>query len=720
MRTPLSATALALLTGLVVIRPLAAQDTTTSADSAHRDSVAVTRLPSVNVTVTRTDESLQRVPFAVGVLNKADLQRGQATLGMDEALNNLPGVVVANRYNFSLDQRITIRGFGARSNFGVRGLKVLLDGVPQTLPDGQSQLTNLEFANIDRVEVLRGASSSLHGNAAGGVLSFISEPAAAAPFAQQVRFESGSGDRNGDGFYKWQSWTSLRHGPMSGTVSISQFKADGFRVHSAAEIRQLNAAIDYLVSPSTAATLRFSAADNPKAENPGALTLLEYQANPDAAATANITRGADKDVQQQQLSFNLRHYDHAGNEYAATIYGLHRDLSNPIAAPPDGPFVANAGTFITIGRRVGGARLTGTRHLGPTANYPRLTFGADVQRMRDDRLERRSLSGAPTDSVLVAQVETITEFGPFVQAAWAPRRELLISTGARYDWSRFSVADHHVSDGEDNSGGRTMHAASGNGGASWTFADWLMSYLNVSTSFETPTTTELKNRPDGVGGFNDELNPQRAVNYEVGFRGQPSGRIRYSLAFFLNRISDALVQSLDVEGRSYFQNAGKVHNDGAEVGLTVQPIAAVTLSGAYTRAHYRFADYTSVIGTTPTVLDGNRLPGVPEHFWRFGLRSALPYGVYLDADHTISSSVAADDANTLYADAWGAGVTNFRLGWIGQVGQAQLSPFLGVNNLWNRNYIGSVSLNGAAGRVFEPAPGRVIYFGGELGYRAPR
>src|SRR5262249_8191651 len=149
---PLSvATSLALLTGLVVVRPLAAQDTLSS-DSTRRDSVPITQLPSVNATATRSDEPSQRVPFSVGVLDRADLQRGQATLGLDEALSSLPGVVVANRYNFSLDQRVSIRGFGARSNFGVRGLKVLLDGVPQTLPDGQSQLTNLELANIDRVE----------------------------------------------------------------------------------------------------------------------------------------------------------------------------------------------------------------------------------------------------------------------------------------------------------------------------------------------------------------------------------------------------------------------------------------------------------------------------------------------------------------------------------------------------------------------------------------
>jgi iron complex outermembrane receptor protein len=299
-----------------------------------RDTTKVRQLPEINVTVTRSQEPLSRVPFAVGVLDRDALQRGQQTLGIDEALNNLPGVVVSNRFNFSLDQRISIRGFGSRSNFGVRGLKILLDGIPQTLPDGQSQLTNIDFADVDRAEVLRGASSSLYGNASGGVISFQTQQAATGPFAQRIRVQGGSGERNGDDFYKWQSWTSGRSGSVSGTLSVSQFKADGFRQHSAAEFRQLNAGVDYAVTGSTLATLRLSLADDPRAENPGALTLAEYLANPDSAAATNIRRGADKDAQQQQAALGLRHFDAAGNEYDVTVFGVLRDLANPLAAPP--------------------------------------------------------------------------------------------------------------------------------------------------------------------------------------------------------------------------------------------------------------------------------------------------------------------------------------------------------------------------------------------------
>jgi iron complex outermembrane receptor protein len=251
---------------------------------------------------------------------------------------------------------------------------------------------------------------------------------------------------------------------------------------------------------------------------------------------------------------------------------------------------------------------------------------------------------------------------------------------------------------------------SGNLGASLAFDDRFVPYVNVATAFETPTTTELVNQPDGSGGFNTELGPQRSVNYEIGARGQPSPFVTYSVALFLGRVTDAIVQQEEVGGRAFFRNAGRTHNDGAEVGLTLSPVAGLTLNGAYTYARYRFASGES---------DGNRLPGVPEHYWRFGLRSALPRGFYLDADHTLSSSLFSDDANTPAqgVDSWGAGVTNLRGGWVGDVGVLRLAPFLGLNNLWDRRYIGSVTLNGLGGRVLEPAPRRVVYLGAEIGYR---
>ena len=178
------------------------------ADTAH--AVA---LPAVTVSATRSTLPLAKVPLSVQILDRSQISRARPTWGLDEALGQVPGVFVANRYNFSLDQRISVRGFGSRSAFAVRGVKVLVDGIPQTLPDGQGQLTNLELGDVDRIEVLRGSASTLFGNASGGVISIWTDPAPPARVREDVRVVAGWSGRAGSrGWNKWQSTTRLPRG----------------------------------------------------------------------------------------------------------------------------------------------------------------------------------------------------------------------------------------------------------------------------------------------------------------------------------------------------------------------------------------------------------------------------------------------------------------------------------------------------------------------------
>jgi iron complex outermembrane receptor protein len=273
-----------------------------------------------------------------------------------------------------------------------------------------------------------------------------------------------------------------------------------------------------------------------------------------------------------------------------------------------------------------------------------------------------------------------------------------------------------------------MDALSGNLGFSLTASEAITPYINIATSFETPTTTELVNQPNSSGGFNRSLNPQRAVTYELGARGHTGG-VNYSLAGYLGRINDAIVQYSEVSGRGYFTNAGRVHNDGIELGIDGTPVRGLRLFASYTWSHYRFTDYKIVNGTAVDTLDGNTVPGVPKTFLRVGLRAGPVNGFYLDVDHSMASSIFADDQNTIYVNGWGKagpgvvkgvglGVTNVRVSWQGQAGALSLAPFAAVNNLWDRNYVGSLTINGALGRVFEPAPGRNVYAGVEIGWAA--
>ena len=699
--------------------PVAAQ-VPAGRDSTARDTARV--LPELTVTVTRAPETVSRVPAAVSVVDRRDLKGAQANLGLDESLNNLPGVYVANRYNFNLDQRLVIRGFGTRSNFGLRGIKVMLDGIPQTLPDGQSQLTNVDFANLGRVEVLRGASSSLYGNASGGVVSLTTEPAGPGPFSQSIRAEGGS-----FGLFRIQSRTTARRGPASGTLSLSRTTSDGSRQWSRSEFTQLNLGGDYLLGDATTIGLRFGYTDAPIARNPGALTAAEFLANPDSASANSIRRRADKDLWQGQLAVTARHFTSRG-EWSVAIFGVRRDLENALGSPPPQGPGPNVGIYNEIGRKAGGVRLATDQRLGGSDRGVRVVAGLDVQTMRDDRRGWRSVDGKP-DTLIQSQLEKVTEVGPFLQLHWSPSADVALSGGLRYDAVRFDVADKHLLDGVDGTGDRTMSAASGNVGATWLRYQAFSPYVTVSTSFETPTTTELANQPNSTSGFNTTIDPSRSVNYEVGARGV-AGRFTYSVAGFVGRVRDAIVQFSEVSGRGYFTNAGRLKNDGIELGVSARVAEPLRLFGNWTYANYRYDRYRVVTGATVDTLDGKRLPGVPKAFIRLGLRAGPVRGFALDLDHTMSSSIFADDKNTIYVSGWGAkpksgnipgigsGVTNVRLSWEGTTGGAWIRPFIGINNLGDREYVSALTINGAFVRVFEPAPGRNYYIGGEIGWAA--
>lgn len=698
----------ALLAGLVVL-PVAAQQAPAKAprDTTRRDTTQV--LPTLSVT--RTPEKLATVPAAVGVLTQNDLRRGQPTVGLDEALNNLPGVYVANRYNFSLDQRISIRGAGSRANFGSRGVKVLLDGVPQTLPDGQSQLTNVDFGALDRVEVLRGANSALYGNASGGVIAFSSEAAGLEPFSQRVRYTGGS-----FGLDKWQAFTSARSDKVSATLNVSRLTSTGFRQQSYTDSRLLNGIVTVQTDARSTLTFRVNLADAPFAQNPGALTFAELQVNPDSAAANNINRRADKAVTQQQLSATYKWADGSGTEFDVTAFWLWRDLDNPLATPPPGAGSPTLGTYVAIDRSVQGLRVSGARTLGQAANAPRATLGVDLQRQNDLRTNERAVRGVPNGAFILAQREKVTEIGPFAQIAWAPVAQVNVFASGRYDRIRFDVEDFFLTDG-NNGGIRNLDSWNGSVGISADVRPEFTPYATIGTAFETPTTTELVNQPNGSGGFNTQLQPQKTRSYELGARGGWRKYVTYSVAVFQADVRDAIVQFREVGGRAFFTNAGRTRNRGVEFGASVSPVKEVRAFVSYTFADYKFRDYQIVNGTTTTNLAGNRLSGVPRHFTRLGLRTEPYKTVAIDVDHTISTGLFADDANTLFAGGWNS--TNVRGSFSAVTRGLGIQPFVGVNNLFNRSYVSTVTINGAFNRVYEPAPLRNWYAGGEISFRLP-
>jgi iron complex outermembrane receptor protein len=673
---------------LVILMLLLAQPVVAQVpDSARRDTAQVPVLPDITV-ITRSPVPRSQLPRAVGVLDSTALRRGRSGSGLAESLNDLPGILVADRGNYSLDQRISIRGAGSRAAFGTRGVTVLLDGIPQTLPDGQSQLSNVDPGEIDRAEVLRGSSSALYGNGAGGVVSLTSAVAADAPLAGRARLVGGA-----YGLFRWQGWGSARRGPLSGTASLSRTTLDGFREHSAADLRLLSLSGAY-DGAGTQLRVHLRAADNPRAQNPGALTVAEYATQRNAAAPNNVARDADKDVTQQQLSIQLVHGAAAGDVYDVTVFGTLRSLTNPLAS----------NTLVRISRRVGGARALATHHLGGSA-APVLTLGMDAQWLRDDR-GNFAPGHDPADTTLL-QLEYVTETGPFAHTTWSPAPRWLAEAGARYDVVKFRVRDRFLADGSDDSGDRTMRAWSGSAGISRELGAALIPYASLSTAYETPTTTELAIQQGGAGGFNPGLGPQRTTTLEVGARGSAHA-VTWSLALYQSWIRDAVVPFEESSGRSFYTNAGRISNRGIEAGATVRLARGWTAQAAWTGSHFRFTEYRLVAGSDSSTLDGNRLAGVPGSFLRLGIRGSIGSG-WVALDQTLSGSVWADDANSINVAGWHT--TDLRAGWDLLAGRTRLAPFAAINNIWNSRYVGSVTINGSGGRVLEPSPGRNIYVG---------
>jgi iron complex outermembrane receptor protein len=676
-------------------------------------------LPPTTVSVTRAEQPLTKVPQAIHTIGRDQISDARPTWGLDEALVNVPGVYVANRYNFSQDQRISIRGFGSRSAFAVRGIKVLLDGIPQTLPDGQGQLTNIELGEVDRIEVLRGSSSSLFGNASGGVISIWTNPQDVTQVREAARFLAGrSGERSDRRWTKWQSTTGLRVGAGSAQLTVSRLDYEGERDHSAADLRMLNARLQLPVATGWSLAVVTDYGNTPRADNPGSLTLAELQTNRDTAPVLNVNRKAGKDVSQLQAGATLRRTMANGGEAAVTLFGLTRDLKNPITT-----------TYIDLDRFDYGARasITYPAPIGSLSN--RLTAGADFQQQRDDRKNFNYLntpgdSAKPDTTRSLDQVERVTEFGPFVQSALELSPRATITVGLRYDWVKFVVGDHLVSGtNPDDSGDRLMNAVSGSLGIALNPSRAVTVYGNLGSSFETPTTTELANSASGTGGFNPDLKPQKAWNYEIGARGALSGRLTYSVAVFQADVRDALIPYELAAPRFYYRNAGSSRHRGVELGsdLTIAPMLSVAL--AWTYADYRYRDYSFVTGGVTHTLDGRAIPGVPQHWLNLVLRAGKTggggggggggHGFWAEVQQSYSSDFLVSDTLSTRTSPWWA--TNVRAGWDGKGGGMRLAPFIGVNNAFNHKYVSSVVINAARDRFYEPAPGRNAYVGLSVG-----
>ena len=648
----------------------------------------VVALPAVEVAATRGAASVATAPYSVAVVERAEAERlAEPGVSLAAALERLPGVFVADRENASLGERIAVRGLGYRAPFGVRGVQVVLDGVPLTLADGQAVLGIADPALVRRAEVVRGPAAALWGNASGGVLFLHTIPVPGPP-AARVRAVGG-----GYGLRRVEAEAAAPLGRHRAGAAVSHARRDGYRAYSGFETTRARAFSDLALSPRAQLRLVGAVEAAPFLEHPGALKADELVADRRQAAQRYVDSRSGKESYQAQAAATLDAETGVGNA-TATVYGIARRLDNPL------PFA-----YIDVRRVAGGTRLALARPLGPFA----LTLAADAALQHDSRQNHQNAAGR-RDTLTLDQVETVTQGGVSARLRFdfAPLGlpGLAVEGALRGDRVRFSAADHLLADGDD-SGARTLGAWSPQFGASYRLGPALV-YASYATAFETPTTTELVNRPGGGGGFNPALEPQRTRGVEAGVRGV-AGRLLYDVAVYALRVEDGLAPAGGADGREYFLNRGETEHRGVETSAEWRPLRALRLSGTYTWTHLRFGADNLVEGGS---LRGNALPGIPEH--RFAGRvQAERWGAFAAAEIEAASGVYADDLNAVQTDAYtaldlSAGALHLR------AGGAQVRPFVQLRNVLDRAYVGSVSINAFRERYFEPAAGRTLWAGVEV------
>jgi iron complex outermembrane receptor protein len=672
---------------------------------------SVAKLPPM-VTVTRQpSRSPMDLPFGISTVSPDSARPGQAHVAADQALAMIPGVTVANRMNPSQDVRVSIRGFGARSNFGVRSIRVMRDGMPLTLPDGQTPLDYLDLESIGHIEVIRGTASALYGNASGGVIDIKSATPPDLRLVPEARVWVGSGNLR-----RTTAVGSGTSGSWAYQGNVGQTESDNYRQYSRQKLTNGFGRISTTIR-GTDLSIVGLALHMPVAENPGALTAKQLDTMPSMADPSSVAKKARKEVDQLQVGVSANRRMGPATVSLAT-YGGARSLFNPIAP-----------SVIEIGRSTAGASLRGDLEL-PWAGSS-LAIGGDIQLQDDDRKNWTNCNGVKTVTATCPtlgeekgvigtdQQETVLGGGPYAQLQ-VERGRLRVNAGGRADAVRFKVQDRLITPtNPDDSGDRTLHAFSPMAGVAWRATRFASAYANYTTAFETPTTTELANQPDGsVGGFNASLRPQRSGTTEVGAKGVYR-MLFYSVAAFRTRVRDELIAEQDsVTGdRNFFINAGRTARDGieAELGTT---IGRFDIAATHAFSSFRFVDYQP---TPATQLAGKRIPGIPMHQTQAAVTGRFAKGGFVTIEGLAKARVWANDANSDSAFAKSFQVFNVRLGRDFSVGGVRVSPVAGVNNVLDTRYVGSVAINavgsGTTAKFFEPAPGRTWITGARVWYK---
>lgn len=679
-----------------------------AAQAADEQTMVVTAAPT---TVSELD-----TPAAVSVVNGDEMRQAAPRVNLSESLGAVPGLQVQNRQNYAQDLQLSIRGFGSRSTYGVRGLRIYVDGIPATMPDGQGQTSNIDIGSVDTIEVLRGPFSALYGNSSGGVINVTSQTGTQPPTVEASSYYGSFGTWH----YGMKATGAVGDGSHAGdvdyTVSTNRFTTHGYRDHSGARKNLANARLGVRINDVSKLTLLLNSVDI-KANDAGGLTADEWRDNPRQSPRGD-QYNTRKNTRQTQAGLRYERQLSAQDDLSVMMYAGERETTQ-FQSIPRAPQLkpSHAGGVIDLTRHYQGidTRLT---HRGELLVPVTLTAGLDYENMSERRKGYENfvmVNGAPQYGEQGAlrrnERNLMWNVDPYLQTQWQLTDKLSLDAGVRYSSVWFDSNDYYITPGNgDDSGDASYHKWLPAGSLKYALTDAWNVYISAGRGFETPTINELSYRSDNQSGLNFGLKPSTNDTVEIGSKTR-IGNGLLTAALFQTDTDNEIVVDSSSGGRTSYKNAGKIRRQGMELGLDQQFGESWRLKAAWTwlDATYR----TNVCGDASC--NGNRIPGIARNMGYASFGYQPEQGWYAGSDIRYMSDIMANDENTAKAPSWT--VVGLTTGYKWSYGRMDMDLFGRVDNLFDREYVGSVIVNESNGRYYEPAPGRNYGIGLNLAWR---
>ncbi|WP_318342299.1 MULTISPECIES: TonB-dependent receptor [Acinetobacter] len=661
-------------------------------------------LPVIKVEATRTDTPYMQTPASV---YRVDAPKNDQSLqvNLTELVKGIPSVQLRNRENYAQDLQLSMRGFGARSTFGVRGIRLYVDGIPATMPDGQGQTSNIDINSLSHLEVLTGPFSSLYGNSSGGAVLATTREGQGKD-SIEMNYAGGSHNKNRAGIVL-QGGAKNQNEP-SYIVSSSYFDTDGYRDHSGANKVLSNAKLTWNLDDGSKINwvTNYVKID---ADDPGGLTRADWEKNPKQVAKNVLDYNARKTIDQTQTGLTWSKPLNDQNElYAMTYIGQrqvtqYQSIPDTVQKNPNTPY--QAGGVIDFKRDYYGAdfRWTGKDLL----TYTQFSAGVAIDAMNEDRQGYQNFNDAGDKGIKGAvrrdERNTLWNVDPYLQASWSFLQTMRLDTGVRYSNVHYKSKDHYIVGlNGDNSGKTTYEEVLPSVALSWQIIPEVLAYASYAKGFETPTFTEMAYPAQGGASMFD-LKPSKSDNYELGLKSSNTLG-DFNLATFYIETKDDIVAAESMGGRATFRNADKTLRKGIEFAWNKKLWKDIAVNASYAYLDATFDSKVPAAGKVAEIPEGNAIPGIAKNQAFIGLVWQPEQGFYAGLDTQFMDKVYVNDINSDAAASYT--VASIYTGYAWKRADWGINGFARVDNLFDKNYAGSVIVNEGSSRFFEPADGR--------------